>query len=109
MLCLAPAEQGEKQRNEQGGDESRDQHAAEHARAHGAARRRPAPVASARGRTPNMKASEVITIGLKRWRAASIAAVVASIPASTFCTANSTIRMAFFAANPISVTNPIWK
>ena len=69
----------------------------------------PAPVASTSGTTPNTNASEVITIGLKRRRAASAAASMALLPASMPCIANSAIRIAFFAARPISTTRPIWK
>ena len=65
----------------------------------------PAPVLTARGTQPRMKASEVITMGRKRRRAASSAACTASLPSLRYCsTANSTIRMAFFADRPISVT-----
>ena len=56
-----------------------------------------------------MKASEVIRIGRKRSRAASTAAAEADRPSSCFSTAYSTIRIAFFAARPSSVTRPIWK
>ena len=31
------------------------------------------------------------------------------MPSSIFCSANSTIRIAFFAAKPIKVIKPIWK
>ena len=55
------------------------------------------------------KAIEVITSGRKRMRAASMAASAADLPSSRALTANSTIRIAFFAARPISVTRPIWK
>ena len=75
-----------------------------------AARRRRRRSTRASGSTPRMKASEVITIGRKRSRAALVAASIdRSSPASRCCEANSTIRMAFFAARPTSVTSPIWK
>ena len=48
-------------------------------------------------------------MGRKRWRAASSAASKGDIPAIIFWLANSTIRIAFFAASPMSVTRPIWK
>ncbi len=68
----------------------------------------PAPVDSASGNTPRMNASDVMTIGRKRRRAASIAASVSDLPSSRcMCAANSTIRIAFFAASPTSVTSPI--
>ena len=69
----------------------------------------PAPVANTSGTTPSTNASEVITIGRKRRRAASTAASSALMPSACFCAANSTIRIAFLAARPISVTRPIWK
>src|SRR6266849_6795231 len=68
----------------------------------------PAPVASASGTTPKMKAKDVIKIGRRRVRAASTAASHRFAPRSSACLANSTIRIAFLAANPISTTNPIW-
>ena len=69
----------------------------------------PAPVASTSGSTPSTNASDVITIGRKRRRAASIAASRGGSPFACSCAANSTIRIAFFAARPISTTRPIWK
>ena len=69
----------------------------------------PAPVEIASGSTPRMNASEVIRIGRKRSRAASIAAADVDRPSSCRRSANSTIRIAFFAASPSSVTRPIWK
>src|SRR5262249_46506630 len=69
----------------------------------------PAPVAIMSGITPSTKASEVITIGRKRSRAAFSAASTALLPSRNPCCANSTIRIAFFAARPISTTRPIWK
>ncbi len=54
-----------------------------------------------------MKAIEVIIIGRKRNRAASTAASINGRPASYRVLANSTIKMAFFAESPISVTSPI--
>ena len=69
----------------------------------------PAPVAMTNGTTPSTKASEVITMGRKRRRAASLAASAALLPTSMPCIANSAIRMAFLAARPISTTRPIWK
>src|SRR5437773_1913759 len=69
----------------------------------------PAPAEIARGSTPKMNASEVIRMGRKRSRAASSAAAAVDRPSWCFSTAYSTIRMAFFAARPSSVTSPIWK
>ena len=69
----------------------------------------PAPVALTRGKTPRMKAREVMTMGRKRRRAPSRAASSTPRPSARFWAANSTIRMAFFAARPISTTRPIWK
>jgi len=67
----------------------------------------PAPVAIASGTEPKMKAKEVIRIGRRRRRAPSIAASTSGLPRSYASLANSTIRMAFFAASPISITSPI--
>ena len=48
-------------------------------------------------------------IGRNRSLAASIAARPAGIPCFISRLANSTIKMAFLADKPISVTKPIWK
>ena len=69
----------------------------------------PAPLANTRGVTPSTKASEVMTMGRKRRRAALRAASMGDMPAKKPCWANSTIRIAFLAASPISTTRPIWK
>src|SRR6185369_5326351 len=55
------------------------------------------------------KASEVMRMGRKRSRAASTEAAETDRPSCVFSSANSTIRIAFFAARPRSVTRPIWK
>ncbi|EXI75816.1 MAG: hypothetical protein AW07_00743 [Candidatus Accumulibacter sp. SK-11] len=59
------------------------------------------------GTTPRMKASEVMTIGRKRRRVASIAASVGAMPAAVSRRANSTMRIAFFAASAVISTRPI--
>lgn len=69
----------------------------------------PGPEAKTSGSMPRMKASEVITMGRKRSRAAVSAAETTSRPFSTSSLANSTIRMAFLATRPTSITSPIWK
>ena len=69
----------------------------------------PAPLANTSGMTPRMKASDVIRIGRSRMRAASTAASAIVIPRWRSCSANSTIRMPFFADRPISITSPIWQ
>ena len=56
-----------------------------------------------------MNASDVMTIGRRRSRAAFIAASSTDFPASRFITANSKIRIAFFAASATSIVRPIWK
>ena len=56
-----------------------------------------------------MKASEVIRIGRSRMRPASIAASTIDRPRCRSCSANSTIRIAFFADSPISITRPTWQ
>ena len=69
-----------------------------------------APLAIASGMQPRMKASEVMMIGRRRSRAAPTAASYGDKP--SLCrssTANSKIRMAFFAASAISTVRPIWK
>ena len=69
----------------------------------------PAPVATASGRTPRVKAIEVIRIGRSRRRAASTVASIRLLPRFSCSAANSTIRMAFFAARPIVVRMPTLK
>ena len=46
-------------------------------------------------------------IGRNRSRAASTVASMSGLPSSNNCLANSTIRMAFFAARPTSTRKPI--
>ncbi|EXI65762.1 MAG: hypothetical protein AW08_02974 [Candidatus Accumulibacter adjunctus] len=68
----------------------------------------PAPLASASGTQPRMKANEVIRIGRRRNCAPfRVASARDSSPFSYSILANSTIRMAFLAARPISMTRPI--
>ena len=67
----------------------------------------PAPVATTSGATPKMNANDVIRIGRSRVRAAVTAASPGVAPASSVWRANSTIRIAFFAASPTSTTKPI--
>ena len=69
----------------------------------------PAPSANASGSTPRMNASDVIRIGRSRMRAASMAASITDMPCRRSCSANSTIRIEFLAARPISITRPIWQ
>ena len=69
----------------------------------------PAPVERTSGSTPRMNASEVMRIGRNRRRAASSAAAEYDSPSPRLSMAYSTIRIAFLAARPISVTRPIWK
>ena len=69
----------------------------------------PAPVLMASGRTPSMKASEVMMIGRKRRCEAFTAACISGTPFWCSSSANSTIKMAFFADRPISVTSATWK
>ncbi len=68
----------------------------------------PAPLAVSSGVTPRMNANAVMRIGRNRRRADSSAAVATSFPCSWSIFANSTIRMAFFAARPMSMIRPIW-
>ena len=69
----------------------------------------PAPVAIMSGMTPRMNANDVMRIGRNRSLEPSIAASTIDIPSfSCFVFANSTIRIAFLAARPRSMTRPIW-
>ncbi len=67
----------------------------------------PAPVATHKGTFPRMNANEVIKMGRSRIRAPARAASTSGLPCSYSSLANSTIRIAFFAASPISITSPI--
>lgn len=65
--------------------------------------RAPGPVLIASGTTASTNASEVITTGRNRWRAARVAAstlpIAPALPRRS-CSAYSTIRIAFLAASP---------
>jgi len=63
----------------------------------------------ASGTTPRMKAMDVIMIGRNRSLAASSAGFDKRHARLMPMLANSTIRIAFLAESPMSVTNPIWK
>ena len=67
----------------------------------------PEPLAIHNGTHPRMNANDVIRIGRSRSRAPSRAASTRSRPSSSRAFANSTIRMAFLAASPMSITMPI--
>ena len=67
----------------------------------------PAPLATTKGTTPKMKASEVIKMGRSRILQASTTASCGGLPSSVSCLANSTMRMAFLLASPTSTTKPI--
>jgi len=69
--------------------------------------RPPAPSAVQSGRSPKMNANEVIRTGRKRSLAPSSAASTSGRPFSSSPLANSTMRIAFFAARPMSITSPI--
>ena len=69
----------------------------------------PAPVAMTSGTTPRMNAKLVMRIGRKRSLAAWIAASRNDSPFPWRTLANSTMRMAFFAASPTTVTRPMVK
>ena len=69
----------------------------------------PAPAARISGTTPRINAKAVMRIGRNRNRADSSAASSTDIPScSCFAFANSTMRIAFLAASPISMMRPIW-
>ena len=67
----------------------------------------PAPLAVQSGTHPSTNANEVIRMGRKRYLPAASAASANGCPLSYASFANSTIKMAFFAASPISMTRPI--
>jgi pilus assembly protein CpaC len=68
----------------------------------------PIPYAKTNGTIAMMKASDVMTIGRKRVSAASIAAPAMSRPRALSWLANSTIKIPFLLARPISITKPTW-
>ncbi|MNH39747.1 hypothetical protein D3C79_1009600 [compost metagenome] len=68
----------------------------------------PTPVDSIKGNSPKIKANEVIRIGRKRAVAPLIAALTMLIPFLRLSTANSTIKIAFFANKPINMMSVIW-
>ncbi len=68
----------------------------------------PAPSAFQSGARPRMNANDVMRIGRSRFRAALRAASTIDAPFSSSAFANSTIRIAFFAARPISIRSPTW-
>ncbi|MNJ80742.1 hypothetical protein D3C77_792310 [compost metagenome] len=67
----------------------------------------PTPVESIKGKSPKIKAKEVIKIGLNLAVAPSSAACKMVIPFLLRSAANSTIRMAFFANKPINIMRVI--
>ena len=68
---------------------------------------REGPSATTKGSSPRMKAKDVIITGRNRSLAPSVAASSNGMPSARRSLANSTMRMPFFAANPISTTMPI--
>ena len=106
-LALRARQQHEEQRNEDRGDEGGGQHAAEHAGPHRAPRAAPRRRSRARAAArPARTRARSSRSGRKRSRAASSAASTGDRPFACSCAANSTIRIAFFAARPISTTQP---
>ncbi len=67
----------------------------------------PAPLAVSSGVTPRMNANAVIRIGRNLSLAALSADSTSSMPFSCSIFANSTMRIAFFAARPMSMMRPI--
>ena len=63
------------------------------------------PFADIIGINPTTKASDVIIIGRNRSFAASIAEANSDFPARRRWSANSMIKIAFFASNPMSMTS----
>jgi hypothetical protein len=68
----------------------------------------PEPVAVHSGTQPRMKAKLVMRMGRRRSLAPSRAASTRPRPFSSSSLANSTMRMAFLAERPMSITRPIW-
>ena len=68
----------------------------------------PDPEAITSGNTPKIKENAVIKIGLNRDFDAAIAASNKLNPFLNSSFANSTIKMAFFAAIPINITKETW-
>ena len=68
----------------------------------------PAPDAFQRGSKPKMKAKDVMSTGRNRSFAPSSAPSTSGRPFSNYPLANSTIKIAFFADRPMSITSPIW-
>src|SRR5881296_2967096 len=69
----------------------------------------PAPEERISGTTPRINANAVMRIGRNRSRTATNAASMMLLPCSYSSLANSTIRLAFLAERPISITRPIWR
>src|SRR5699024_12025180 len=67
------------------------------------------PTVHIKGIRPQIKAKDVIKIGLNRNLAPAIADSYKLKPRFRSCTANSTIRIAFFANKPISIIIPTWR
>src|SRR5215468_5899962 len=108
FACARPSfDQIENHGNKENSDETGREHASDDRRAHDLAATAPAPEAVHSGTEPRMKANEVIKIGRRRKRAPSSAASTKGLSCSYSSFANSTIRIAFLAAKPISMTRPI--
>jgi len=69
----------------------------------------PAPRATSRGTMPSTNASDVMMIGRSRSRTAASVASTVLLPCPSSSIANSTMRIAFFAARPMIVTSPTLK
>jgi hypothetical protein len=67
----------------------------------------PAPEAVHSGTQPRMNANEVMNRARRRTRTPSSAASTSDIPCSYATLANSTMRIAFLAASPITMSRPI--
>ena len=67
----------------------------------------PTPLANIKGNSPITMASEVIRIGRRRAEAPSTAAETTLMPERRRSSANSVIRMAFFASKPINMMSDI--
>jgi hypothetical protein len=99
----------EEHRHQEDGEHGGREHPAHHGTADGVLAAGTAPLATARGSTPNTKAKLVIRIGRRRRRAALTAASNTPMPSLMRSSANSTIRIAFLAETPIVVIRPTWR
>ena len=95
-------------RDEEEVEERRRQHATRHGRSNRMPRYLPRPRRDDEGRTPRMNASDVIRMGRRRMRAASIAASTTVMPRPQLL-GELDDQIGFFAASPIEHDQPTWQ